>query len=86
MLFEIELGKGVFSDWNELDFEAFGAMGVNALADLPKCFEHFFFVVFSQIISQNVSVLFVGCFLHPDVHLAADRIQEGAYCFFQCLN
>jgi hypothetical protein len=74
MLFEIELGKGVFSDWNELDFEALCAMGVNALADLPECFKHFFFVVFSKIIPQNVSVLFIGCFLHSDVHLAADGI------------
>ncbi len=86
MFFEIKIGEGVFSDWDELYFQAVGAVWVNALADLPECLEYFFFVVFSEIISKDVSVLFVGCFFHSDVHFAADGIQEGADCFFQGFN
>lgn len=49
-------------------------MGVNALTELSEHFNHFFFVILCQVISEDVSVFLVGRLLDSNVNLSTDRI------------
>ena len=71
---QIDLWKGRLSHWDVFNFQISCNVRINRLADFSEGFKHFFFVVFRQIVPQNVPVFFIGSLLDANVNLASNCV------------